>query len=204
MLRVRFNLITAGPPRIGDCARYIEAEVRAGVESLPGSLGTSLYLSPDTAVAIFQSFWSSRTALVQSEEAVAPTRREAVRRAAGTVTVERYRVPVFELEAGLFPGAGVRLSRMDIEPARVPDAVEAYGDTAVPRLAETDGFCSALLLADQTSGHSISETIWRDPEALAASCSLAAEVRADLAAAAGWVIRAAEEYRLAFSSARKA
>ena len=204
MLRIRFNLITADPPRLGDCVKYIEADVRTGVESLPGSLGTSLYMSPDTAVAIFQSFWSSRTALAQSEGVVAPTRREAAWRAAGTVTVERYRVPVFELDARLFPGAGVRLNRMNVEPARFLDAVEAYSDTAVARLAETDGFCSALLLADQASGHSISETIWRDPEALAASSSVAAEVRADLAAAAGWVIRTAEEYNLAFSSARKA
>lgn len=204
MLRTRFNLITADPPRLGDCVKYIEADVRAGVESLPGNLGTSLYMSPDTAVAIFQSFWSSLTALAQSEGDVAPARREAVRRAAGTVTVERYRVPVFELDARLFPGAGVRLNRMNIEPGRLLDAVEAYGDTAVARLAETDGFRSALLLADRDSGHSISETIWRDPEALAASSSVAAEVRADLAAAAGWVIRAAEEYSLVFSSARKA
>jgi hypothetical protein len=43
--------------------------------------------------------------------------------------------------------------------------VEVYGDTAVARLAETDGFRSALLLADQASGHSISETIWRGPRA---------------------------------------
>ncbi len=204
MLRIRFNLITADPLRLGDCVKYIEADVRAGVECLPGSLGTSLYMSPDTAVAIFQSFWSSRTALAQSEGVVAPARREAAWRAAGTVTVERYRVPVFELDARLFPGAGVRLNRLNIEPAKLLDAVEAYGDTAVARLAETDGFCSALLLADQASGHSISETIWRDPEALAASSSVAAEVRADLAAAAGWVIRAAEEYSLVFSSARKA
>ena len=120
MLRIRFNLITADPPRLGDCVKYIEADVRAGVECLPGSLGTSLYMSPDTAVAIFQSFWSSRTALAQSEGVVAPARREAAWRAAGTVTVERYRVPVFELDARLFPGAGVRLNRMNIEPARTP------------------------------------------------------------------------------------
>ena len=64
MPRIRFNLITADPPRLGDCVTYIEADVRAGGESL-GSPGTSLYMSPDTAAAIFQSFWSSRTALAQ-------------------------------------------------------------------------------------------------------------------------------------------
>jgi hypothetical protein len=37
------------------------------------------------------------------------------------------------------PGAALRLTRMDIQPSGVADAVEAYGDTAVPGLAETEG-----------------------------------------------------------------
>jgi Domain of unknown function (DUF1931) len=50
----------------------------------------------------------------------------------------------------------------------VEDAVEGYGDTALPWLAETAGFCGALLLVDWNSGHSISETIWDSPKTLAA------------------------------------
>jgi hypothetical protein len=71
---------------------------------------------------------------------------------------------------------------MDIETSRVEDAVEVYGDTAVPWLAETEGFCSALLLVDRNTGHSISETMWRSPQALAASRSVAAVVRVDMVA----------------------
>jgi hypothetical protein len=93
---------------------------------------------------------------------------------------------------------------MDIEPSRVEDAVESYGDIAVPRLAETEGFCGALLLVDRSTGHSISETIWRSTETLAASRSTAAAVRVDTVASTDGVIRAVEEYGLVFSSARKA
>jgi hypothetical protein len=201
---MRFNLITADPLRLGDVVKFIEAEVHPEVESQPGSLGMSLYTNPDLGVAILESFWVSHDALRISEHVVAPSRREVVRRAAGTVSVERYRVPVFEREAPPRAEAGLRLTRMDVEPSRVEDGVEAYGDTVVPWLADTEGFCSALLLVDRNTGHSISEAIWRNPPALAASRSVAAAVRVDAVATTGCVIRAVEEYGLVFSSARKA
>ena len=203
MLQARFNLITADPLRMGDLVKFVEAEVHPVVESAPGSLGLSFYADPEVGVAVLESFWASREALAESEQMVSPARHEAVQRATGTVAVERYRVPVFEREAPLSAGAGLRLTRMDIEPSGVEDAVESYGDTVVPQVAETEGFCAALLLVHQSTGHSISETIWQTPGALAASRSSAAEARVDMAASTGGVIRAVEEYGLIFSSARK-
>lgn len=202
-MQARFNVITADPLRLDDSVKFIEAEVRPAVEGRHGSLGMSLYANPELGVVILESFWASREALQLSEQAISPYRADAVRRAAGTVCVERYRVPVFELEAPLSAGAGLRLTRMDIEPSRVEDAVEAYGDTAVPWLAETEGFCAALLLTDRATGHSISEVIWRNRQALAASRSVAAAVRVETVASTGCVIRAVEEYSLIFNSARK-
>jgi quinol monooxygenase YgiN len=204
MLHVRFNFMTADPARLADSIKFIESEVRPQVESQPGSLGLALYTDPGAGLAIIESFWASSDAMAATEHVVMPNRREAVKRAVGTVAVERYEVPVFELEAPVRSGAGMRLTRMDVEPSHVEDAVEGYGDTAVPWLADAKGFCSALLLVDPGSGHAISETVWKDQEALADSRSLAASVRADTVTATGWVIRAVEEYGLVSTSARKA
>ncbi|HTP16304.1 MAG TPA: hypothetical protein VMK13_10760 [Streptosporangiaceae bacterium] len=184
--------------------RYIESELRPAVESQPGNLGLSLLASPELGVAVLESFWASLDALRDSEAAVAPARGEVIRRAKGTVAVERYRIPVFEREAPPRGGEGVRLTRMEVEPSAVDDAIEAFGDTAVPWLAETPGFHSALLFADPASGHLISEDVWMDPQALAASRSAAAVARVDAVDAARCVIRAVEEYIQVFSSARKA
>jgi hypothetical protein len=60
----------------------------------------------------------------------------------GTVTRERYAVLVFERQAPLRGGQGVRVTPMDVEPSMLSngeDAVAWYGDTAVPRLAEASG-----------------------------------------------------------------
>src|SRR6202035_4447606 len=113
-----------------------------------------------------ESFWVSGDALRVSERVVAPSRAAAVRRATGTVTVERYAVPVFELEAPLRRGEGVQVTRMDVAPSAVEDTIEVIGDTAVPRLADIEGFCSALFFIDRSAGHSIIETLWRGPHGL--------------------------------------
>ena len=203
MMQVRFNLLTADPLRLGDAIKYLEAEVRPLNESLRGSLGVALYANPELGVAVVESFWASEEAVVQSGPTVGPIRSEMVRRAAGTVSVERYQVPVFEQQGTLMAGAGLRLTRMDIEPSQVEDAVETYGDTAVPMLADTEGFCAALLFADHNQGAMISETLWRTPQALSASRSAAAAVRAETVASTGCTVRAVEEYGLVFNTARK-
>jgi hypothetical protein len=77
VLQARLNLITADPLRLSAAVKFIEAEARPVAESLPGSLGMSLYANPELAVAILESFWASREALVQSGEMVAPRRGAA-------------------------------------------------------------------------------------------------------------------------------
>ncbi len=204
MLQARLNLITADPLHLGDSVKFIETDVRPAVENELGSLGMSLYANPELGVAVLASFWVSRDALSRSENTIRLSRREAIKRAAGTVSVERYRVPVFERKAPLATGAGLRLTRMDAEPSRVEDVVEVYGDTAVPWLVDAEGFSSALLLVNRNTGHLISETTWRTPEALAASRSVAAAIRVETVTASDCVIRAVEEYGLVFDSSRKA
>ena len=108
---------------------------------------------------------------------IAASAREAARQAGGTATRGRYAVLVFEHQAPWRGGQGVRVTPMDVEPSMlssVEDAIAWYGDTAVPVLADTSGFCVALLYADRASGRVISETVWQDPRALAASRSAAA------------------------------
>jgi hypothetical protein len=123
VLQARFNLITADPDRMVDTVGYIKSEIRPAVESLRGSMGMSLYANTEVGVAVLESFWASRAALIASEQITAPRRKDTVQRAMGTVCVERYRVPVFEREAPLDTGAGLRLTRMDVEGSRVEDAV---------------------------------------------------------------------------------
>ena len=203
MLHLRLNLIAAGPPVLDDCVKYIKGELRPAVESQPGSLGLSLLISPGLGVAVLESFWASAHALRASEQAAASLQAELAQRGGTSVTGEQYRILVFERGAPPHGGEAVRLTRMQAKPSAVEEVAEAFGNSAVPWLAETPGFRAALLLADPDSGHMISQSVWRDPQARAASPSTAAVIQADVLNASDCVIRAVEDYSLVFSSARK-
>jgi quinol monooxygenase YgiN len=202
MLHVEVNSITADPPGVREMIRRIDEEVRPAAESQPGSLGLALHVGPGSGIALLEAFWASGGALQAGAAMVAPGLRELARRAGAKVTTERYEVPVFEVEGPLGLAEGMRLTRMEVEPSQAADAIEWFGDTAVPWLSDTGGFCSALLYVDWASGQLVSETAWRDAQALAASRSTAEAIRAAAAEATGCVIGSTAEYRLVFSSAR--
>lgn len=203
MLHARLAVITAEPPGLGECIRYIETKARLAVEGMHGSLGLSLLTSPEPSSAVLESFWLSHDALRASEPAATVLRDELARQAQGTVTVAQYQVAVFEQETPLPGGEAARLTRIEVKPSAVTDVIETFGDTAVPWLAETPGFCGASLFADPASGHLISQTLWQDAQSRAAGPSTAAVLQADLLEAAHCVIHAVDDYTLVFSSARK-
>jgi len=205
MLHAHLDLITtADPLALRRCVGYIENQVRPVLESQPGSLGLSLLASPEHGVAVCESLWTSRDELGASEQVAAPLRGEMARQARGSLTGAQYQLPVFQQEAPLHGGEGARLTRIEVKRSAVTDVIEAFGDSVVPQLAGTPGFRGALLFADRSSGHLVSQTIWWDPQARAASPSVAAVIRADLLDAADCQIRAVEDYSLVFSSARRA
>jgi len=191
-------MITTDHLTAGEWVQYIESEVRPAVESQPGSLGLFLLASSEPGVAVLESFWASHDALRASEQAATALRGELARRTGGQVPVEEYRVGVFQREVALRGGEAARLTR--ITPSAVDDVIETFGDTAVPLLAESSGFYGALLFADRDSGELISETVWRDAQARAASPSTAEVIRAELLESAHCVIRGVEDYALVFSS----
>jgi len=207
VLHVEVSRITGDPLRLDDAIDYMANEGRPAVEGRPGNLGTALLIDPEAGAMEFESFWESEGPLVNSEDVIASSLREAALRTGGTVTRERYEVLVFEREAPWRGGQGVRVTRMNVEPSQlssIEDAVAWYGDTVVPQLADTGGFCAALLYADWASGRLISETVWQDPHALATSRGTATAGEAAAAEALKGVIAAGGEYRLVFSSARPA
>jgi hypothetical protein len=204
MMHVRFSLITADPRVLAGCLGFLAGEARPVLESHRGSLGLSLLASQEPGVAVVESFWATHDAFWLSAETDALVRGELARRVGRPVTAEDFQVPVFEREAPLRSGEAVRLTRVEVKPLGVLDVIDVYGDTAVPQLADTPGFCGALLFAAPASGQLISQTVWRDPAARTASPSVASVLRREVLAEEDCEIRAVEDYSLVFSSARKA
>jgi hypothetical protein len=201
-MHVRFNYSAGDPCRIRDVVKYLEEDARPLVEDMPGSVGFSALVNSVLGVAVVQTFWSSDDARRESEKAVAPIRHEMALRGTATVSIEYPQVASFIQLIRPPTGAGVQLTRMNTPPSAMDDAIAGYEDLTVPWLGGTSGFCGQLLFVERGLGRSISETVWRDAQALAASRSAAAAIRVEAAAATNSEIRSLEEYCLVFSSIR--
>lgn len=201
-MHVRLTLMTADPERIDDAVAYLASEGRSRLEAHPGERGMSLQVAPDLAVAVVESFWVSHDAMRESERLEADVRHEATHLAVGTASVERFNLASVSRIGREEAGAGVRHTVYQTSPAALDRAIAGYEDTAVPWLTDTDGFVSAALLVDRRSGRQLSQTIWRDIDALAKSRSAAAAIRVDAAAATETAVVGLDEYGLVFRTVR--
>ena len=203
IMHVRMNMLAGDPARLDEANRYIEGTVRPHVEALHGNRGLACLTNADLGVCVVASYWDTHDAMTASEQAVEVSRKEVTQLLGGTVAVEHYEVPVFVRRSRPQGGAGVRLARFECPPGSMDTLIEEFRNTGVPALMDIPGLCSAHMMADRTTGRCIAITTWENIDAMAASRSATAGLRADAVARTHAQLRSVEEYRLMFSSVRE-
>jgi predicted ester cyclase len=201
-MHTRINMLAGDPAHLGEATRYLEGTVRPHVEAQHGSRGLACLVNDDLGVCVVASYWDGLDSMTASEQAVQVSRKELAERLHSTVTVEQYEVPVFVRRSRPQAGAGARMTRLECAPASVDAVIEEFRNTGVPALMEMPGLCSAQMMTDRASGRCIVATTWDDTNALAASRSTSARLRASVAAVTHLQVRSIEEYKLVFSSVR--
>jgi heme-degrading monooxygenase HmoA len=78
-----------------------------------------------------------------------------------------------------------RITRLDLDPARVDEAVAQLESEGVPRLKELDGFKGLTFMGDRDSGQVIAVGFWESEERLEASADAVQEVRQRVAETGG-------------------
>jgi heme-degrading monooxygenase HmoA/limonene-1,2-epoxide hydrolase len=203
IMHARINMLAGDPARLDEATRYLEGTVRPHVEALPGNRGVACLANADLGICLIASYWDTHDAMTASEQAVQVSRKEVTQLLGGTVTVEHYEVPVFVRRSRPQAGAGVRMSRLECAPASIDAVTEEFRNTGVSALTDMPGLCSAHMMADRATGRCVVVTAWQDMDALAASRSATARLRADVAERAQIQVRGVEEYKLVFSSVRE-
>jgi predicted ester cyclase/heme-degrading monooxygenase HmoA len=202
-MHVRMNMLAGDPARLDEATRYLEEGIRPHVEAQPGNRGLAVLTQADLGVCVIASYWDTADARAASEQAVEVPRKELTELVKGTVTVENYQVAVFARRSRPPAGAGVRMTRIDADPAYLDAAIAEFRSTGVPALMQMPGLCSVQLLADRETGQCVAVTAWQDHAAMAAGRSSVATLRADLTAVTHSQIRMVEEFTLTFSSVRE-
>lgn len=202
-MHVRMFLLTGDPARLTKATHYLEEKVRPDVEAQLGSRGLAVLSNADLGVCMMATFWDSVDAMTASEPAAEASRGEVTGLMGGTVSAERYEVPVFIRQARPGPGAGVRMTRIEADPARVSVAIEEFRHSAGPALLDMPGLCSAQFMVDRGTGHCIAATTWEDMDVMASTRSPVATLRTDLSEVTRARVVAVQEYMLNFSTVRE-
>jgi heme-degrading monooxygenase HmoA len=94
------------------------------------------------------------------------------------VSIERFEVALGFRHSIPARGTVVRLSRLEMDPARVDEAISLMREENVPRVRGGAGLCSFQLLLDRETGAGMVVTAWESQEAADAFRPTAEQLRA--------------------------
>ena len=195
----RLTLHTADPVRLGEVISHYENDVMGVFTHEPGNRGMSVLVNDDLGVALVEAYWATEKEMRSNDTTFVRPVHDAAFFGA-TVSIEHYELASFVHVAPARPGAAVSLTRLDTAPTSPDEVRAAYGGIALGPLADSDGFCTAVLFVDRRSGRAVVETIWRDRQALVAARGVGAARRLEAVSAGTVTVRGIEQYRLDFHS----
>jgi heme-degrading monooxygenase HmoA len=174
----RYTTVRGNPDKIDAAIEYVDGEGRTAVEAAPGNLGFAVLNDAAGGRLIGASYWDSREAMREGEAALADVRSSAASVAEGEVSIERFEVVIGFRHSIPGRGALVRLSRFQVEPARVDEVITVMREESVPRTKGADGLCSFQLLLDRDTGAGMIATTWENSTAAEAFWPTAQQLRA--------------------------
>ena len=162
----RSTTIEAQPESIDAGIAYVRDEVMPALEAMDGCIGMSLLVDRESGRCIATSAWESEDALRASEEQIAPVRDRAADMFGGTATVQEWEIAVLHRDHRSGEGACVRATWFKVPNGQGDRSVELYKDSVLPALEELEGFCSASLMIDRSSGRAVSSVTFDSADAM--------------------------------------
>ena len=181
----RTTTVRGDPGAIDDGIAFLRDRVMPAVEGLPGYVGLSMLADRDSGRCIATTSWADEAAMTASGEQVRALRARLAEILGGPLELQTWEIAVLHRLHKAPDGACTRVTWTRTDPERVDQVLDAYRTTLLPRLEETDGFCSASLLVDRRDGRGAGSVTYADRESLERSRTDATAVREEFAAAMG-------------------
>jgi len=175
----RSTTIQAAPPSIDQGIAYLREDVMPALLRMDGCVGFSALVDRVSGRCIATSSWDSERAMRATSGAVQAVRDEGTKAFGGTIAaVEEWEIALLHREHHARAGTCARVTRIAFEPSTLDRALETVRTTVVPRLEAMPGFGSCSVLTDRSSGLTVGTFAFDSREALEASRTAAAEIRA--------------------------
>ncbi|MEU7813298.1 hypothetical protein [Pseudonocardia sp. NPDC049154] len=196
----RVNTIFGLRAKIGSGVADIEESDRGAVESADGNQGLTTLVDREGGVIVAMSYWDDPQR--SSEVVLTRARESAAVAAGGELVAESFEVVDADRSAVPDPGASVRMTRVQLEPAKVDAGLAFAQDELLHRMSAAPGLCSSELLVDRERGSLLLVTTWTDRDAADRVDALLEELPVDAAVRAGATVPRSESYVLVRQSAR--
>ncbi|WP_433503636.1 hypothetical protein ACQP04_28605 [Pseudonocardia halophobica] len=196
----RVNTIFGSRAKVGSGVARIEESDRRAVEAVDGNRGLTTLVDREGGVIVAVSYWDDPQR--SSEVVLTRARESAAVAAGGELVAESFEVVGAERPAVPAPGAAVRMTRVQLEPARIDAGLAFVRDELLHRMVAGSGLCSSEMLVDRESGSLLLVTTWADEDAADRADALLEELPTDAAVRAGTTVPRSESYVLVRQSAR--
>jgi hypothetical protein len=173
----RSTSIQAQPSNIDAGIAYVHDEVMPALQDMDAYVGLSLLVDRESGRCITTSAWDTEDALRISTERAAPLRDRATEVFGGDVVVDSWEIGVMHRDHQSADGACVRATWLKMPPGQVGRAIEFYKASVLPSLEDLEGFCSASLLINRSTGRGVSSTTFDGREAMESNREQATELR---------------------------
>jgi hypothetical protein len=173
------------------------------LESVDGYVGISLLVDRDSGRCIITAAYESEDAMHAAADKAKQLRSEAANRFGGEIqSIEEWEIGCLHRDHQSAEGACVRATWLKVPSDQADRAIEFYKDSVLPSLEGLEGFCSASLLMDRSSGRGVSSTTFDSREAMERNREQAKELRNQRTRELGADITDVAEFELALAHLR--
>jgi quinol monooxygenase YgiN len=199
----RSTTVRGDPAAIDRGIDEVRNSVMPSVEEMDGCVGMSMLVDRDSGRCIVTTAWASEDALRSSRERVRDLRARTTRAlGAEEPDIREYEIAVVHRERPVPAGAGARVTWLQVPPSNMDRQIDVFRERVLPALQELDGFCSASLLVDRTTGRAAGAVIYESRAALEASREATKAIRSGAVAAAGAELLEVAEFDVALAHLR--
>ncbi|WP_204079962.1 hypothetical protein [Mycobacterium riyadhense] len=145
---------------------HIRDVVMPALQQINGCVGVSLLVDRQSGRCIATSAWETDEAMRASADEIRPIRDRAAEAFGGAPNVEEWELAVLHRDHPSREGACVRATWVKGDPARADQNIEYFKTSVLPELEGLEGFCSASLMVDRSSGRAVSCAAFDSHEAM--------------------------------------
>ena len=137
------------------------------LENIDGYVGISLLVDRDSGRCIITAAYESEDAMHAAADKAKQLRSQAAERFGGDVQkIEEWEIGCLHRDHQSADGACVRATWVKADPALADQNIEFFKTSVLPDLENLDGFCSASLLIDRSTGVGVSSITFDSRESM--------------------------------------